>query len=283
MKLSGGDWPRSKIYETTTNNPARTIVIDHQLHALNLRNAYAGPAIAPLRHNEPQASFDDAYAIQALNRDHWVQQGRRITGAKIGLTSKAVQEQLGVDQPDFGVLFADMEVEDASTVSAGKLLQPKVEAEIAFCLSRDIDVLGDDPAELADAISYAAAALEIVDSRVSDWNITYVDTVADNGSSALYVLGAQRVAPTDIDLVGCAMRLEKNGELASEGSGAASLGNPLNALAWVASKRIAQGNPLKAGDIILSGALGPVLPAVSGDSFTAHIEGLGEVSLHFAD
>lgn len=280
MKHSVG-FDRALEYDSATNNPARTILIDHQLYALNLRNAYAGPAIAPLSHSEPHANMDDAFAIQALNRDHWVQQGRRITGAKIGLTSKAVQEQLGVDEPDFGVLFADMEANNAGTVPAGKLLQPKVEAEIAFCLSRDIHVVGDDPSELADAIAYALPALEIVDSRVADWNITYVDTVADNASSAMYVLGTQRVKLADIDLVGCAMRLEKNGVLVSEGSGAASLGNPLNALAWLASIRIGQGNPLKAGDIILSGALGPVVPAVPGDGFKAHIEGLGEVSVNF--
>lgn len=272
----------SALYKSATNNSARRPLIDHPFHAARLRSAYAGPAIAPLRQSEPQASVDDAYAIQALNRDHWVQDGRRIVGAKIGLTSKAVQEQLGVDQPDFGILYADMAIDDAGNVPAGKLLQPKVEAEIAFCLGRDIDAVGDDPADLAAAISYALPALEIVDSRVADWDITYVDTVADNASAGLFVLGAQRMKLADIDLAGCTMRMEKNDVLVSEGSGAACLGNPLNALAWLASIRISQGSPLKAGDIILSGALGPVVNALPGDSFSAHIEGLGGVSLHFA-
>ena len=258
-------------------------MIDHQLYAQRLRGAYAGPTIAPLRHGEPQASVDDAYAIQALNRDHWMQEGRRIVGAKIGLTSKAVQKQLGVDQPDFGILFDDMAVEDGGSIPAAKLLQPRVEAEIAFCLGRDIDAVGDDSAELAEAIAYALPALEIADSRVADWNITFVDTIADNASSGLFVLGKERLKLADIDLVGCVMRMEKNGVLVSEGSGAACLGNPLNALAWLASIRISQGNPLKAGDIILSGALGPMVAAVPGDSFTANIEGLGGVSLQFAD
>ncbi|HEY9092672.1 2-keto-4-pentenoate hydratase [Parasphingorhabdus sp.] len=258
-------------------------MIDHQFHAEQLRSAYAGPTIAPLRDSDPRASVDDAYEIQALNRDHWLREGRRIVGAKIGLTSKAVQKQLGVDQPDFGILFNDMAIDDGGSIPAGKLLQPRVEAEIAFCLGRDIDMVGDDPAELADAISYALPALEIADSRVADWNITFVDTIADNASSGLFVLGTERLKLADIDLVGCAMRMEKNGVLVSEGSGAACLGNPLNALAWLASIRIHQGNPLKAGGIILSGALGPMVAAVPGDSFTAHIEGLGGVSLHFAD
>ncbi|MEW4467555.1 fumarylacetoacetate hydrolase family protein [Parasphingorhabdus sp. JC815] len=258
-------------------------MIDLSFHAAKLRSAYAGPTIAPLRHSEPQASVDDAYAIQALNRDHWVQQGRRITGAKIGLTSKAVQKQLGVDQPDFGILFADMAVSDDGVIPAGKLLQPKVEAEIAFCLARDITVVGEDSMELADAISYALPALEIVDSRVADWDITYVDTVADNASSGMYILGKQQVELSDIDLIGSTMRMEKNGVLASEGSGAACLGNPLYALAWLASIRITQGSPLKAGDIILSGALGPMVAALPGDSFSAEIDGLGGISLRFAD
>jgi len=256
-------------------------MIDHQFHAANLRSAYAGPAIAPLRHSEPQATEDDAYAIQTLNRDHWVQEGRRIVGAKIGLTSKAVQQQLGVDQPDFGVLFADMQVGEDGTITSGKLLQPKVEAEIAFRLGRDIESVSDDPSTLADAISCAFPALEIVDSRIAEWDITYADTVADNASAGMFILGDQPFDLQDIDLAGCCMRMERNGVVASEGSGAACLGNPLNALTWLASIRIGHGEPLQAGDIILSGALGPMVPAVSGDKFTAHIGGMGSVSVDF--
>tara|TARA_R110002033_G_scaffold9754_10_gene31931 strand:+ start:2979 stop:3752 length:774 start_codon:yes stop_codon:yes gene_type:complete len=254
---------------------------DHQFYAANLRNAYNGPTIAPLRDSEPQATKDDAYIIQALNRDHWVQTGRRIVGAKIGLTSKAVQQQLGVDQPDFGVLFADMQVGDDGTITSGKLLQPKVEAEIAFRLGRDIKNVGDNPSALADAISSVFPALEIADSRVADWNITYVDTVADNASAGMFILGDRPLDLQDIDLVGCSMRMEQNGTVVSEGSGAACLGNPLNALAWLASIRIEQGNPLKAGEIVLSGALGPMVPAARGDNFTAHIDGMGSVSVDF--
>lgn len=257
-------------------------VIDHQFYAERLRRAYAGPTIAAIRHSEPQATIADAYAIQALNRDHWRQAGRRIVGAKIGMTSKAVQEQLGIDQPDFGVLFADMQLDDVGTVPAGQLLQPKVEAEIAFCIGRDIDVVGDDPAELASAIAYALPALEIVDSRIDGWDIKMIDTIADNASTGMFVLGTRPVGIQGINLACCLMRLEKNGVIAVEGSGAACLGNPLSALAWLASMRIGQCNPLRAGEIILSGALGPMVAAAPGDSFRAHIDGVGSVSLHFA-
>lgn len=257
-------------------------MIDHQHCAARIRRAYAGPAIAPIRHSEPQATLDDAYAIQALNRDHWLQAGRRIVGAKIGLTSKAVQEQLGVDQPDFGVLFADMQIDDAGSVPADRLLQPKVEAEIAFCLGRDITAVDGQAAELAGAVAFALPALEIVDSRIADWDIGLIDTVADNASSGMFVLGTRSVDIQDIHLASCPMRLEKNGVVASQGSGAACLGDPLNALAWLASMRISQGNPLKAGEIVLSGALGPMVAAAPGDSFRAHIESVGSVSLRFA-
>ncbi|MGH6781313.1 MAG: 2-keto-4-pentenoate hydratase, partial [Sphingomonadaceae bacterium] len=149
-------------------------------------------------------------------------------------------------------------------------------------LGRDISVIGNDVAELAGAIAYALPALEIVDSRIGDWDIKMVDTIADNASSGMFVLGTQPVSIHDIDLSGCSMVLEKNGAVASEGSGAACLGNPLNALAWLASMRIRRGEPLKAGDIILSGALGPMVAATPGDSFRAHVEGVGGVGVRFA-
>ena len=255
-------------------------MVDHQACAARIRAAYTGRALAPIRHAEPDATLTDAYAIQTLNRDHWVAEGRTIAGAKIGLTSKAVQTQLGVDQPDFGVLFADMQVSD--TVTPGRLLQPKVEAEIAFVLGRDITANIDDPAGLASAIAYALPALEIVDSRIADWDIGMVDTVADNASSGLFVLGTEPVDIGGLDLAGCAMTMAKNGAVASQGSGAACLGNPLNALEWLVSMRIARGEPLRAGDIILSGALGPMVPAVPGDRFEAGIEGIGGIGVTFA-
>lgn len=257
-------------------------MVDHKDYAARIRAAYTGQPLAPIRFAEPLATMNDGYAIQTLNRNHWVQSGRRIVGAKIGLTSKAVQQQLGVDQPDFGVLFADMQVGEQDGVPAGRLLQPKVEAEIAFVLSRDIDADDENSASLADAIAYALPALEIVDSRIADWDIKMVDTIADNASAGLFVLGTQPVDIRSLDLATCTMQLEKNGARAAEGSGAACLGNPLNALAWLASMRIIRGEPLKAGNIILSGALGPMVPATSGDCFQAQIEGIGSIGIRFA-
>lgn len=260
----------------------RRSLIDHHAHAARIRSAYAGPTVSPVRAIAPDATIDDAYRIQTLNRDHWVAGGRRIVGAKIGLTSKAVQAQLGVDQPDFGVLFADMQVPDGGRIAAERLLQPKVEAEIAFCLGQDIDTVSDNPADLIPAVAYALPALEIVDSRIADWDIQMVDTIADNASSGLFVLADQRIDIRDIDLATCTMRLTRNEATASEGSGAACLGNPLHALNWLAALRIRRGDPLKAGDIILSGALGPMVTAMPGDRFAADIAGIGRVSVDFA-
>ena len=247
-----------------------------------IRSAYAATPIVPIRLTDPHVTLVDAYLIQTLNREHWTQIGRRIVGTKIGLTSKAVQLQLGVDSPDYGILFADAQVADDGVVRPGHLLQPKVEAEIAFVLGRDIKTANTAPAELIDSIAYALPALEIVDSRIADWDIKMVDTVADNASSGLFVLGPTPVDIKGLDLAACSMRLDKNGTRASEGSGADCLGNPLNALAWLASARLALNEPLKAGDVILSGALGPMVPAGPGDRFQANIAGIGRVSVRFA-
>ena len=253
-----------------------------QAHARDIRAAYAGEPIAPIRHGDPDLTTDDAYAIQAINRDLWVGQGRKIVGTKIGLTSVAVQSQLGVEEPDYGYLFDDMAVATGGTVEQGRMLQPKVEAEIAFILRRDIAEPLASHAQAADAIDYAVPALEIVDSRIADWDIKMVDTVADNASSGMFVLGTEPVALDRIDLTGCVMRMEKDDRVVSEGSGSACLGNPLNALQWLSTARCARGDPLRAGDIILSGALGPMVPASLGDRFTATIEGVGEIAVFFA-
>ncbi|CAN5441021.1 2-keto-4-pentenoate hydratase [soil metagenome] len=254
--------------------------LDHDAWARRLREAYDGP-IAPIRLDMPAASVDDAYAIQAANTAFWLNAGRRRRGAKIGLTAKAVQAQLGVDQPDFGVLFEDMEIETGGAVVAGRLIQPKVEAEVAFTLARTPDTTDLDT--LAASVAYAQAALEIVDSRIIDWNIGILDTVADNASSALFVLGQDRVALSQLDLRLCGMTLEKNGAIASLGVGAACLGNPLIALAWLADMMASLGEPLREDDVVLSGALGPMVAALPGDAFAAAIAGLGEVSVRFED
>lgn len=247
-----------------------------------LRGAYAsGRAIPPIREALPDATIEDAYAIQAENTAHWLKQGRMIVGAKIGLTAKAVQKQLGVDQPDFGSLFADMAVNDGDIVPAGALLQPKVEGEIAFVLGRTPDVSRLTTAELIAAVDYAVPAIEIVDSRIANWNIGIVDTVADNASSGLFVLGTRAVKLADLDLRLCGMVLEKNGDPTSFGAGAACLGNPLHALGWLARKLDEVGRPLVAGDVVLSGALGPMAAAAPGDIVEVRIEGLGGVRVGF--
>ncbi len=246
-----------------------------------VRNAYGVAPIKPLRDALPGATVADAYAIQQCNASYWLEQGRTIVGAKIGLTAKSVQKQLGVDQPDFGTLFADMAVPDGHTVAPGRLLQPKVEAEVAFVLARSPDPAVLTAAELIGCVDYALAAIEIVDSRIAKWDISIVDTVADNASSGLFVLGTRPVRLDALDLRLCGMVLEKNGEPVSFGAGAACFGNPLHALGWLAAKMAEVGRPLKARDIVLAGALGPMVAVVPGDAIEARIEGLGTVRVGF--
>ncbi|WP_370500423.1 2-keto-4-pentenoate hydratase [Mycolicibacterium sp. jd] len=221
-----------------------------------------------------------AYAVQNLITDESLERGRVVVGHKIGLTSPAVQRQLGVDQPDSGVLFADMRVENGTTVPAGRLLQPKVEAEIAFILSADlVDDLSDDAVRAAAGV--AVPAIEIVDSRIRDWSISIVDTVADNGSSALFVLGEPWIPAADIDFVSRTMQLTEDGATVSHGRGADCLGSPLIALAWLARTARDNGSPLRAGHIVLSGALGPMVPARAGSTYRAEIDGIGSVAVSF--
>jgi 2-keto-4-pentenoate hydratase len=199
-------------------------------------------------------------------------------GLKVGLTSKAVQQQLGVDQPDFGVLFDDMAYQDGDHVPMARLTQPKVEAEVAFVLGRDLDHAAPSYAEFLASLAWALPAIEVVDSAITDWKITLVDTVADNASSALYVLGDQPVGIGQCNFGELGMTLKKNGETASVGTGAACLGHPLRAAYWLALTLGRRGMPLKAGQVILSGALGPMVPVAAGDLVQVHIGALGSVS-----
>lgn len=249
--------------------------------AADLRAAYAGGAIAPLRDVLEPTDTDGAYAVQELNTRHWIGEGRRLVGRKIGLTAAAVQKQLGVDQPDFGALFADMRIADGGTLTASSVLQPKAEAEVAIVLARDIEDPAVDAEGVRAATAHAVAAIEIVDSRIADWTITFADTVADNGSSAFFVLGSREVPLDGLDLYACGMVLEVNGAIASIGAGAACLGHPLNAAAWLARTLIARGEPLRAGDILMTGALGPMVALNPGDTVRAVIGGLGECSFDF--
>lgn len=255
----------------------------HQQAADRLRAAYRDGAISPLRETLEPTDADGAYAIQAINTAVWQGEGRRVVGRKLGLTAKAVQVQLGVDQPDFGVLFDDMEIADGGVLDPARVLQPKAEAEVAFILGADLDDAGTTPEQAGAAVAEVVAAIEIVDSRIADWKITFADTVADNGSSAFYVLAAERKPLAGLDLWTCGMALEVNGAVVSLGAGAACLGHPLNALAWLARTLAARGEPLKKGDVILSGALGPMVALNPGDVVKASIGGLGSVGFRYGD
>jgi 2-keto-4-pentenoate hydratase len=254
----------------------------HNEAATALRNAArSGEFLAPLRDTWPDMSAGDAYAIQSINRVARLQQGRRIVGCKIGLTSLAVQEQLGVDQPDFGMLFDDMGYGDGQPIPLAGLQQPKIGAEIAFVLGRDLDMRVPGLADVMHAIDYALPALEVIGSRIADWNIKFVDTVADNASSSAYVLGGTPRKLGEIDLRLCGMVLARRGEPVSVGAGAACLGNPLNAVVWLARIMEVLGQPLRAGTLVLSGALGPMVAVQPGDVFEARINGLGSVRAVF--
>ena len=243
-----------------------------------LRAAYAGKVVPPLRAYLDPADAAGAYAVQAANTRFWAGQGRQIVGRKVGLTALAVQQQLGVDQPDFGVLFDDMEIADGQLLPLSRVIQPKAEAEVALILGADL--IGPDitRAQVEAAVVSVCAAIEIVDSRIADWKISFADTVADNGSSAMFVLGQDRHALAGLDLYTCGMALEVNGHLVSLGAGAACLGHPLNAATWLAQTLARQGDPLRAGDILLTGALGPMYAIQPGDHVRAVIGGLGSVS-----
>ncbi len=252
------------------------MTLSHQDLALRLRDAYAGGAVAPMRDGLDPTDADGAYAVQGINTRFWEAQGRRIVGRKAGLTAKAVQTQLGVDQPDFGVLFDDMRVDDGGVLDPAKCLQPKAEAEIAFVLAADLPSAQTTPADVAAAVGSVHGAIEIVDSRIADWKITFADTVADNGSSAFFVLADKGLPLAGLDLEGAAMEMSFNGKTVSTGIGSAALGNPLNAAAWLACTLASRGEPLKAGDILLAGALGPMASLTPGDVVQARIAGIGE-------
>ncbi len=240
-----------------------------------------GVACAPVR-DLVGTDLAAAYAVQQQLTMARRAGGATVTGRKIGLTSPAVQRQLGVDQPDFGVLFDDMGFADGAVVPIARFLQPRVEAEIAFVLGADLDDGPLDVRHISDAVEYAIAAIEVCDSRVAGWDISLVDTVADNASAGAYVLGTVRRALGDFVPAEVAMRLTLDGAEASTGSGAACLGDPLNALVWLARTAREFGDPLRAGQVVLSGALGPMVGVTGGSRVVAEISGLGAVSVDFA-
>lgn len=250
--------------------------------AARLREAAeTGLAIAPVRDELAPGGVAAAYAVQSANTNFYVKAGRRLSGRKIGLTSKAVQKQLGVDSPDFGMLFADMEVADGEEIALSRVMQPKVEGEIALVLGADLDRAQLTLTDVMSAIAYALPSIEIVGSRIENWNIRLLDTVADNASSGLYVLGGRPVKMEDVDWRLCGMVMERRGEQISFGAGAACLGNPLNAALWLARKMVEVGSVLRAGDVIMTGALGPMATVAPGDVIEVRINGLGSVRANF--
>lgn len=247
-----------------------------------LEAAASGVPCAPVRDLIGASDIEAAYAVQARGTAARLAAGATVVGRKIGLTSKAVQKQIGVDQPDLGYLFDDMAYGELELVPMARLLQPKAEAEVAFVLKEDL-VEGDfDDAQIRRAVDYITAAIEIVDSRVANWDIKIWDTIADNASSGLFVLGAVPRKLDGLDLRTCGMVMEIKGEPVSVGAGIACLGSPITASLWLARVMAKVGRPLLEGDVILSGALGPMTGVSRGDVVEARINGIGTVRAAFA-
>lgn len=238
-------------------------------------------AIEPLTSRFADLTVDDAYAIQQRLMIRRVAAGEKIIGKKIGVTSQVVMNMLGVRQPDFGMLTDAMWHLDGAIIDMRTLLQPKAEAEIAFRLKKDLkgpEITADDVLAATDSVM---ACFEIVDSRIRDWKIKIQDTVADNASCGVFVMNETKADPHQVDLVNCAMVMEKNGTVVATGIGAATMGSPLNAVAWLANAMGRQGVTLRAGEIVLSGALGAMVPVSQGDTLRMHIDGIGACSISF--
>jgi 2-oxopent-4-enoate/cis-2-oxohex-4-enoate hydratase len=242
----------------------------------------AGKMIPNLRDRVEGITKEDAYRIQARMIDRRIAAGEKVIGKKIGVTSKGVQNMLGVFEPDFGILLSGMEYEDGAEIPAGTLIQPKAEGEIAFVLKRDLKGPGITAADVLSATDHVRACFEIVDSRIKDWDIKIQDTIADNASCGVYVLGKDKVNPRDVDLTLAGMVAERNGEIMVTGAGAAVQGSPANAVAWLANTLGELGTPLLAGETILSGALAPMYLFEAGDTLTMRVGGLGSCSISFA-
>lgn len=258
--------------------------MEAQDFAQKLRDAQASNSpIGPLRDVIGIKNISFAYEIQTINTLLRVNSGARIVGKKIGLTSPAVQKQLGVDQPDYGILFHDMEILNGGTISMTKLMQAKAEAEIAFVLGADIIQENLTITDIINSIDYAVPAIEIVGSRIENWNIGITDTIADNASSSHFVIGHTPKMIDEFDMVNLKMQMTRNGEIVSEGTGRDCMGSPLNSTLWLARKMQEKGSPLRAGELIFTGALGPMYTIKSGDELTAHFDQLGSVSVKFID
>ena len=249
--------------------------------AKKLRDAYSNrKAIPPLR-DVIGDNQEVAYAIQNINTQYRIEGGATVVGKKIGLTSLSVQSQFGISSPDFGILFDDMEVLNGLSINMSELMQAKVEGEIAFVLSRDLDKANITIVDIINAIDYVLPAIEIVGSRIDQWNINIADTIADNASASHYVLGHTPRHLHQVDLTNCTMSMTVNGSIVSEGKGSDCLGSPLNAVLWLAQKMQSLETPLQAGELILSGSLGPMVVINGTDQVRAEFSGLGSVSVSF--
>jgi len=241
----------------------------------------AGKTVSPLTSRGFDITIEDAYYIQQQMLSRRLAKGEHVIGKKIGVTSKPVMNLLGVHQPDFGYLLDGMVYNEGESIEMSSLIQPKAEGEIAFLLKKDLQGPGVTAADVLAATEGVMACFEIVDSRITDWKIKIQDTVADNASCGVFVLGDQLVDISNIDLGLCGMVLEKNGEIVVTGAGAATMGHPVNAMVWLANTLGKLGIALKAGDIVLSGAMGAMVPVVKGDNLSMTIGGLGGCSVRF--
>jgi 2-keto-4-pentenoate hydratase len=266
--------------EAQTGVPEETLA---QL-ARSLREAERSrEPIGPLTESHPDLTVADAYRIQQLNVHARKDEGELVRGRKVGLTSAPMQQQLGVDEPDFGAIFASMVVEEGDAIPVSELVQPRAEAEIAFLMAEELSGPGVSAADALRAVAGALPAIEVIDSRVADWKIKLPDTIADNASSARVVCGGRLTAVGDLDLRLIGMALARNGAVVATGAGAAVLGNPIRCVAWLANKLGEFGVGLRAGDLVLAGALHAAVPVAAGDSFTAQFAELGSVTTRFGE
>ena len=237
--------------------------------------------VRPLTERHPDISIEDAYQIQKQLMKLRLAAGERVIGKKIGVTSKAVMNMLGVYQPDFGYLTDGMVYNEGQAIPMSRLIQPKAEGEIAIVLKKTLKGPGISSADVLAATEGVMACFEIVDSRIHDWKIKIQDTVADNASCGVFVLGDRLVDPRDVDLNTCGMVLEKNGDIVATGAGAAALGAPANAVAWLANTLGRLGIALEAGEVVMSGSLAIMVPVAAGDNLRVTIGGIGSCSVRF--
>jgi 2-oxopent-4-enoate/cis-2-oxohex-4-enoate hydratase len=248
-----------------------------------LHDAFLDRRTVPnLRDRVPGITIDDAYRIQSRFVDRRLKAGETIVGKKIGVTSAAVMNMLGVYEPDFGQLLSGMVYEDGATIPLSTLIQPRAEGEIGFVLKHDLTGPGITAVDVLRATDYLLPCFEIVDSRIDNWDIKIVDTVADNASCGVYVLGTERVDPYDVDLQLVGMTIEQDGELFTTGAGAAVQGSPVNAVVWLANTLGRLGIPFRAGEVILSGSLAAMAWVKGPSELTCSFGGLGSCSVTFA-